>query len=268
MQIFCSVHQHGQGARSRAQHPSLCLCLLSLCISLHMALRLLPISERSYVFALARPNRRIFLSISHTSIHTDKHTSLFLPFFFPSPSLSLSSLTTELTRVLGTHGIMHVSASISVSLYLYHDDFFFLLFLPAPSIKRTRTHFSPSSPSRVRHPCSTKTTLIVRFAFLFLSPGSPSRSFSVQLAWILSDTHSWTLTHTVLRLLAFPLAPLSHHRPYLRPWPSCVHACRLSPSIASVYTRGSPSLYREQRRTQRYRACARARDAAREAGRG
>lgn len=163
---------------------------------------------------------------------------------------------------------MHVSASISVSLYLYHDDFFFLLFLPAPSIKRTRTHFSPPpSPSRVRHPCSTKTTLIVRFALLFLSPSSPSRSFSVQLARILSDTHSWTLAHTVLRLLTLPPAPLSYHRPYLRPWPSCVHACRLSPSIASVYTRALPLFIAEQRRTQRYRVCARERCGEREAGR-
>lgn len=90
-------------AGSRAQHPSLRLCLLSLCISLHMALRLLPISERSYVtrcelFALARPNRRIFLSFSRTNIHTHKHTSLtlslslslHLPPFFPSFSFSIS----------------------------------------------------------------------------------------------------------------------------------------------------------------------------------
>lgn len=113
-----------------------------------------------------------------------------------------------------------------------------------------RIFLPPPSPSRVRHPCSTKTTLIVRFAFLFLSPGSPSRSYSVQLAWILSDTHSWTLAHTVLRLLSLPPAPLSYHRPYLRPWPSCVHACRLSPSIASVYTRALPLFIAEQRRTQ------------------
>lgn len=158
---------------------------------------------------------------------------------------------------------MHVSASISVSLYLYHDDFFFLLFLPAPSIKRTRTHFSPPSPSRVRHPCSTKTTLIVRFAFLFLSAGSPSRSFSVQLAWILSDTHS--RAHS----------PAPPHLPSSPPFlPSS-----LSPSLAIVRARmppisvdrqcihaSSPSLYRGAA-ANTDTACARARDAAREAGR-
>lgn len=122
---------------------------------------------------------------------------------------------------------MHVSASISVSLYLYHDDFFFLLFLPAPSIKRTRTHFSPSSPSRVRHPCSTKTTLIVRFAFLFLSPGSPSRSFSVQLAWILSDTHFMD---------SHAHSPAPPHLPSSPPFlPSS-----LSPSLAIVRARMPP----------------------------
>lgn len=267
MQIFCSVHQHGQGARSRAQHPSLCLCLISLCISLHMALRLLPISERSYVFALARPNRRIFLSISHTSVHTGKHTSLFLPFFSPF-SLSLSSLTTELTRVLGTHGIMHVSASISVSLYLYHDDFFFLLFLPAPSIKRTRTHFSPPSPSRVRHPCSTKTTLIVRFAFLSLSPSSPSRSFSVQLAWIRCRIHTHGLSRTQSCASSPSLQPpfptivlisVLGHR-------ACTHAAYLRRS--PVYTRELSLSLSRSSGEHRYRVCcARERCGVREAGR-
>lgn len=87
--------------RSRALHPSLCLRLFSLCISLHMALRLLPISERSYVtrrelFALARPNRRIFPSSSRTSRQTHGSLSLSLslssPFSLLSHSLSFSLL--------------------------------------------------------------------------------------------------------------------------------------------------------------------------------
>lgn len=203
MQIFCSVHQHGQGARSRARSIPLSVSVspLPMHLSLHMALRLLPISERSYVFALARPEPPYFpVYLAHGRTYGQTYVSFSSFFFFPSPSLSLSSLTTELTRVLGTHGIMHVSASISQSHSIFTTTtFFFLLLLPAPSIKRTRTHFSPSSPSRVRHPCSTKTTLIVRFAFLLLPPGSPSRSLSVQLAWILSDPHTHGLSRTQSR---------------------------------------------------------------------
>lgn len=154
---------------------------------------------------------------------------------------------------------MHVSASISVSLYLYRGDFFFLLFLPAPSIKRTRTHFSPSSPSRVRHPCSTKTTLIVRFAFLFLAPGFPSSLF---LRPTRLDTVGYTLTDSHAHSPAPPRLPSSPPYP-----PSS-----LSPSLAIVRARmppisvdrqcihaSSPSLYREQRRTQIPRVCARER---------
>lgn len=112
------------------------------------------------------------------------------------------------------------------------------IFLPPLSLSRSPSLFNENhAHSAIR-------------VSLSLSRLSVSRSYSVQLAWILSDTHSWTLAHTVLRLLTFPPAPLSYHRPYLRPWPSCVHACRLSPSIASVYTRALPLFIAEQRRTQ------------------
>lgn len=163
---------------------------------------------------------------------------------------------------------MHVSASVSVSLYLYHDDFFFLLFLPAPSIKRTRTHFSPPSPSRVRHPCSTKTTLIVRFAFLFLSPSSPSRSFSVQLAWILSDTHTHGLSRTQSCASSPSLQPpfptivlisVLGHR-------ACTHAAYLRRS--PVYTRELSLSLSRSSGVHRYRVCARERCGEREAGKG
>lgn len=80
-------------ARSRAQHPSLSLSPLSMHLSLHMALRLLPISERSYVtrrelFALARPSQRIFPSFSRTT-YIQTSFSLF-SLLSRSPSLFLS----------------------------------------------------------------------------------------------------------------------------------------------------------------------------------
>lgn len=138
--------------------------------------------------------------------------------------------------------------------------FFFLLFLPAPSIKRTRTHFSPSSPSRVRHPCSTKTTLIVRFAFLFLSPGSPSSLFLRPtrldtVGYTLTDSHAHQSCASSPSLWPpFPtivLISVLGHR-------ACTHAAYLRRS--PVYTRElSLSLSRAAANTQIPRVCARER---------
>lgn len=108
---------------------TLCLALslsFSVHLSLHTALRLLPISERSYVtsrelFALAWPNR-VFSCLSHTHTYIRmyvysciQHLSLF---FVLSSSLSHSGLTAGLMRVLGTHGVAHAREYVSISFSL------------------------------------------------------------------------------------------------------------------------------------------------------
>lgn len=147
--------------RSRAQHPALYLCLLSLCISLHMALRLLPISERSYVtrrelFALA--SSAVFPCLPRARTYVRTNTRLFLSllllllFFSFRPNdetdarLRYAWESCMYPRVFPTLSIFTATAS-------------FPLFLPASSIKRKRTHFSPPSaprPFAFRHPCPAK----------------------------------------------------------------------------------------------------------------
>lgn len=156
---------------------------------------------------------------------------------------------------------------ISPTLSTFTATAFFLLFLPASSIKRKRTHFSPPllprafavpvQPNQARSAIRiSRLSLLLSilffslFTFMFCS-------FSVQLASILSAT----LVHNP----AFPLLPAG---PPFRP-------LSLSPSLAVVRARmspisvdrqyiyaSSPSLCREQRRRTRI-SRVRARDAAR-----
>lgn len=152
-----------------------------------------------------------------------------------------------------------------VSLYLYRDDFFFLLFLPAPSIKRTRTHFSPSSPSRVRHPCSTKTTLIVRFAFLSLSLPAFRLALSPSNSLGYCRIHTHGLSRTQSRASSPSLWPpfptivlisvLGHractHAAYLRRSPVYTRELSLSLSRAAANTDTARVRAREMRREKR-----------------
>lgn len=74
-----------------------------------------------------------------------------------------------------------------------------------------------------------------------------------------------SLSHTISYVSRPSLQPpFPTPCPYLRPWPSCVHACRLSPSIASVHTRALP-LFVASSDEHGYRVCAR--ETRREAGR-
>lgn len=138
-----------------------------------------------------------------------------------------------------------------------------LSFFPtASSIKRVRirTHFSLSlfSPSPFNQ---TRLYHVLRFPSFFLSfiliTLSPS-SCSNTIVYARYLSHVYTCC----------VPPNSPHRPlscpYLRPWPSCVHAYRLSPSIVGVYTRAHPLFVA---RKHGYSARARERDVTRGAGR-
>lgn len=220
-----------------------------------MALRLLPISERSYVtrrelFALARPYFPVFLAHEHTYERTYVSSSIFPSI---SSSSSLSDLTTKLTHVLGTHGVMYVSVRISDSLYLYRNDFFFFLVLPALSIKRKRTHFSPSSLSRVRHPCPTKPSSYRDSHFISLSLFRLFFSLLLALRFTLSLSNSLRYYRIRSYTILFPLFPPSPpfrslvlisvlgrractHAAYLRRSPAYIRELSLSLSRAMTNT--------------------------------
>lgn len=134
---------------------------------------------------------------------------------------------------------------VSLTFSIFTRRLFFFLFLPASSIKRT--HFFPLlhlaftilvQPNQA-HSVIRVSYLSPSFFSPFLSFSFTCHSFSVQLAWILSDTLVVSRTQSCASSFS-PSPPFPTPCPYLRPWPSCVHACRLSPSIASVYTRALP----------------------------
>lgn len=99
-----------------------------------------------------------------------------------------------------------------------------------------------------------------RYPSLLLSPHS---SVSLLLRSSRSNTVGDTLRVSRAHNPTPPIRPSRLSRPYLRPWPSCVHADRLSSSIASVYTRALPLFV-----TSKHGHRARAREMRREAGGG
>lgn len=161
-------------------------------------------------------------------------------------------------RVLGTHGVAHAreyasisfslsrrricsSPSISPSLSLRPPRL-----LACTSVRTTPTYLQSSF--FVRIPTSRSSSLFdqdalapiahVRVLSVLLSAASSSRSHVRSSARILCRSHS----HTQFRT-SHPSLPSRPSLPvYLRPWPSCVYAYRLSSSIANVYTQALPLL--------------------------
>lgn len=158
-------------------------------------------------------------------------------------------------------------ASISLSLFLYRDG----LAPFRPTVRLSLSLFLSLSPSAssisVRERAHTPTYF--QFSFFVRLPTSRSSSpfdqgtpiahfrvlsFSLSLCpphftalislsrpLLCSDTVRVTRTHSP-EPPTRPSPKPSFPPVYLRPWPSCVHAYRLSPSIASVYTRALPLL--------------------------